>query len=182
MREFMRPSRASIRELRRCSMAPMRASRRQRKPSSATPVPMMARMIWLVSLMQGVYHVRGLEAEADDGPQGWQMDQRPGRSGRVASWSLKSQGAAVCQASRKSNTANPTASFLGRKGRNSLCKRFGGTEVRWRLRNRSLPRIAQGIRGCLSLPDLRGAGYGMISAASAGKDMAKHSTSENPGL
>ena len=116
-------------------------------PTRRTTRPLM---MVLRCCMQAVYHVRGLQAEADDGPQGRQMDQRPGHSGRVASWSLKSQGAAVCQASRKSNTANPTASFLGRKGRNSPCKRFGGIEVRWRLRNRSLPRIAQGIGGYLS--------------------------------
>ena len=71
--------------------------------------------------------------------------------------------------------------FLREKGPNTPCRRFGGTEVPWSLRNRSLPRIAQGFRGRLSLPDLRGAGYGMISAASAGKDMARHRTKENPG-
>ena len=116
-------------------------------PTRRTTRPLM---MVLRCCMQAVYHVRGLEAEADDGPQSRQMDQRPGHSGRVASSSLKLQGAAVCQASRKSNTAHPTASFWGRKGRNSPCRRFGGTEVRWRLRNSSLPRIAQGIGGCLS--------------------------------
>ena len=70
---------------------------------------------------------------------------------------------------------------LREKGRNTPCKRFGGAEVCRRPRNRSLPPIAHGFWGCLSLPDLRGAGYDMISAASAGKDMATHRTKENPG-
>ena len=40
MREFRRAFAVeSMRALRRCSMAPMRASRRQRKPSTAMPVP-----------------------------------------------------------------------------------------------------------------------------------------------
>ena len=41
---------------------------------------------------------------------------------------------------------------LREKGRNLPCKRFGGTEVRRRPRNRSLPPIAHGFRGFLSLP------------------------------
>ena len=76
--------------------------------------------------MQAVYHVRGLEAEADDGPQSRQMDQRPGHSGRVASSSLKLQGACGMPGIEEVQHSASYGLILGPKGPKFALQAFWG--------------------------------------------------------